>query len=213
MIMSQTKKVVILDNHPVFLRGMEDVLFGSSTVEVIMCFSATKDFWEFLAKKTVDLVLVDLRLADTICFQVLKQMKESYPETKVIVLSSEKDAFSLDGVLALGGDGYVLKEEPLVNLFRAIHNVLLGECYVPHAYLKELVQRDTNGTGNVPNEMSPQELVIFGMICDGHATKEIASVLFISPYTVNNHRKNIIKKTGCKTTIGMFKYAMTHGLL
>ncbi|MFB1004138.1 MAG: response regulator transcription factor [Bacteroidia bacterium] len=207
------KKIVILDNHPIFLRGLEDVLFGSAKVQVVKSFSATKDFWKFLAKKAVDMVLVDLRLTDAIGFQVLKQIKTTYPEIKVLVLSSLKDAFSIKGVLALGGDGYVFKEEPLVHLYKAIHNVLSGETYVPQVYLKQLAKKETDERFFMPKAMSPQELVVFGMICDGLTTKGIAAALSISPYTVNNHRKSIIKKTGCKTAIDLFKYAVTHDLL
>lgn len=107
---TNVKKIVILDNHPIFLRGLEDVLFSSDKVQVVKSFSATKDFWKFLAQKSVDMVLVDVRLTDAVGFQVLKQIKTAYPEIKVLVLSSLKDAFSIKGVFALGGDGYIFKE-------------------------------------------------------------------------------------------------------
>ena len=84
---------------------------------------------------------------------------------------------------------------------------------MPETYLEQLAEKEGDGAVCVPIAMSQRELLIFGMICDGQTTKTIASALSISPYTVNNHRKNIIKKTGCKTAIDLFKYGVTHDLL
>lgn len=209
----KTKKIVILDNHPIFLRGLEEVLVGSPTVEVVQSFSTTIDFWNFLTQNAVDLVLVDLRLTDAIGVQVLKQIKATYPEIKVLVLSSLRDTLSIEGVLALGGDGYLFKEEPLGHIYQAIQKVLSGKRYVPEVFLKNLEDNNRHKEIFAPKAMSHRELIIFGLICDGLTTKGIAAALCISPNTVNNHRKNIIKKTGCKTAMDLFKYAFTHDLL
>ncbi|MNX98405.1 Oxygen regulatory protein NreC [compost metagenome] len=114
----------------------------------------------------------------------------------------------------LGASGYLTKDTSIKEVILAIESVSQGEEYYAAAvrtpFLKELVRREH--TFDKSNQLTSREIEVLQMVCREFSTEEIASNLFVSPLTINNHRRNLIAKTGAKNAAGLVVYAVKNGL-
>ena len=119
--------------------------------------------------------------------------------------------------LAAGADGYLLKESSGDELFSAIETIRAGDTYISESLTKELtgdlVQFSRGVRRPKPDQLTHREKEVLKLIAEGKTSREIASLLFISIYTVNNHRANIIKKLQLRKTADLVRYALREGYL
>ena len=137
-----------------------------------------------------------------------------HPKTNVLILSSDNNKASILEVLQLGVKGYVTKECSLEEVGMAVQATAKGEKFFCHKVLDIIMEKHFSvAPDSEPTVLTTRETEILKLIAHGHSTQAIADTLFLSPHTVQTHRKSIIKKLNIKSPTEFVIYAMDLGLL
>jgi len=170
---------------------------------------------EYLQKNPVDLVLTDISMPKMNGIELTKAIKSSDAPTKVLVLSMHEEDQFIHDVLMVEADGYVLKNTGSNELRSAIEKVLDGGVH----YSDRIVEKLAKGVKtdliekNTVSLLSDRELEIIQLVCDELTTKEIAKKLFLSPKTIETHRKNILRKLDFNSSTELVRFAVQQGLV
>lgn len=212
-------KVILADDHQMFLDGLSSLLAQVKDVQVLAAVNSGKEVLDKLQNTEPDLVILDLNMPVMDGLQTTREIKKIHPQLKVMGLTMENDLQSVTGMLEAGASGYILKNTGKAELELAIRQVMKGEAYLSHSISNQLAQNllqnfhQRNVVQNELSSLTTRELEILKMIALENSNTEIADQLFISPKTVETHRKNLMKKIGVKNSLGVYKFAVKHQLL
>jgi DNA-binding NarL/FixJ family response regulator len=161
-----------------------------------------------------DLVLTDISMGAVSGLALTKWIMQQFPATKVIVLTMQDSLQHISGMLEAGALGYLLKNVRQEELLTAIESVAAGRPYIQQSlapsYARSLRQLQV---AEKQSPLSPREIEILRLVAQDLTSAQISRHLFLSVHTIETHRKNIIRKTGVKSTIGLLNYAREQGLL
>ncbi|HMQ63307.1 MAG TPA: response regulator transcription factor [Flavilitoribacter sp.] len=209
--MNSPIKVFIIDDHPMVIEGIRGLLNGEPGIEVTG--SATDAFaaMEFLKAQTADVVLLDINLPEVSGLDLCPELKASFPKMKVLGLSTFKERSFISRMISQGASGYVLKSVSREELVEAIQQAYRGKMYLSMEVAQIMVQPEP-ASAPVPM-LTSREKEILALIAEGLTNNQIAERLFISPLTVDSHRKNLLAKLEVKNTAAMIRIALEHGLI
>lgn len=196
------KKIIILDDHTLFLKGMRLILkecYTSCDVHVYQSIKALKQ--DHLNFDTFDLLISDIELPNEDTFGLFEELKQNYPHLPILVVSMHKKHSVIKKCKALNIEGYLLKDED-EQLTKAIEVILEGK-----EYYSERVVEFCNQTQNTFNKLSFREEEIIKLIANGFNNNEIAEKLFLSAETIKTHKRNIRTKLGIHNTHEIIEYA------
>lgn len=194
--------VIIIDDHPLVLNGFEFILKNTSTIGLRGLFSTAKDAFDFLAIETVDVVLVDINMPDMNGIDATEIIKKAYPDTQVIAISNLNEGSIALRMLKAGAMGYLLKNVSADELIEGIEAVMRGE----QALSKEMAFILKNKHHDVPT-VSQREREVLALMVQGHTTAKIGELMFISPLTVESHRRNLLQKFGVTNSASLIHKA------
>lgn len=212
-------KVILADDHQMFLDGLASLLAQLQDVEVIATANSGKEVMEKLTGLSPDLVIVDINMPVMNGLETTRKIKEKHPHIKVLGLTMENDLQLVTGMLEAGASGYILKNTGKTELELALRQVMKGEPYLSQTISNQLAQnllRNFQQKDNLEDplkSLTERELEILKLIALEHSNTEIADLLFISPKTVETHRKNLMRKIEVKNSLGVYKFAVKHKLL
>lgn len=207
-------KVLIVDDHFVFREGLHLLLKQSNPVFEILEASNGKEALTLIHTIPVNVVLMDAEMPEMNGLECLKVLKEGeFSAIPVVMLTMHNQLNHMLQAYDSGANGYLTKDSSIKEVVLAIETVTQGEEYYAAAirtpFLKELVRREH--TFDKANKLTSREVEVLQMICREFSTEEIASNLFVSPLTINNHRRSLIAKTGAKNVAGLVMYAVKNG--
>ncbi|MCX2576218.1 response regulator [Pedobacter sandarakinus] len=206
--------VFIVDDQNMMIDGIETILNKFDEFKVVGKANSAKSALQQISIYPVKLLLVGINIGQEHTIQLTKSIKKTHSQTKVVVLSMQDDLLSMSALLQAGASGYVLKNITNRELRSALHQVIDGKTYVQASLMPAQAGLSSKQQHfNIPNNLSPREIEILKLIAQEYTTASIASKLFISAHTVETHRKNIWRKTGVKSIIGLVKFADNHKLL
>lgn len=205
-------KLAILDDHPVVLQGLVNVLSGEEAFEIAGTFTSAADFLQFFNSNRVDVVLLDIILPDGNGMDLCKEIKTIAPDTIVLALSNHDQRSAIMKMLENGASGYLLKNASIEELVRGIYDALQHQIVFSDA-IKEIIARPGLKHLNDIPVLTAREQEILKLIASGITTRRIAEMLFLSKFTVENHRKNLLQKLQVKNVAALIKAASQHGLL
>ncbi|UGU17408.1 response regulator transcription factor [Sinomicrobium kalidii] len=205
-------QVFITDDHPIVLEGIKNLLSTRDEIVLAGIFQNSKDTLEALANDLPDLLLLDINLPDISGIELTKQIRDTYPELKIIVLSVHNEKAVIGSVLQNGANGYVLKNSIGDEIIQAIHQVLDGITYMCRQTREIYHNQDSNGLDTIP-KITRREKEILQLVTEGYTSSQIAEKLFISPHTVETHRKNLMEKFDVNNMTAIIKYATEFKLL
>lgn len=185
------------------------MLESSHTYKPVEFFTTAEALWRALNGKAPDILLLDVNLPDRNGIDMLADIRSTYPETGVLVFTMHCDPFLIQKARQLGADGYLLKDFGEKELLDAMECLLRGKPYfknLPHQ------QQASNGNGKVLF-LTTREKEIIHYSVSGHTSEEIAARLYLSPHTVNTHRRNIYKKLNISNIKELISYAHSNGLV
>lgn len=218
--MSNKIKIHLADDHQVLIDGMLAVLKTNPKFEVVGYSLNGLDLLETVKKNKADILIMDINMPQKDGIEVLKDFFEKGYTCRVIILSSYDDIKLIKEVLKLGASGYLSKECAGENILEAIEVVASGKDYfsknIQDKIFSSLTGNTTPNTSKefqLSNILTEREIEILKLISLELSGKEISEKLFISSYTVETHRKNLIKKLNVKNTIGLVKYALKNNLI
>jgi len=208
-------KVMIADDHQMFVDGVKAILSQIENLEVIGEANDGEALLKLIAVNPPDVVLMDMNMPALNGLETTKIIVERYPSVKVIMLTMHDSSDYIQRLIKAGANGYVLKNTGKEELKLAIETVHAGDSY----YSKEVTQRIMDAMNrkkevqtNVMNvELTEREMDVLKLIAAEMTTNEIADKLCISSHTVETHRKNLISKLQVRNSMGLVKYAMQMG--
>lgn len=208
-------KIAIADDHQMFIDGIKSLLKGNKNMLVSLEATNGEQLLSLLKEQPTEVILMDVNMPVMDGIEATKQVKQKYPDTRVIMLTMFSSKDYIEKLLRAGANGYILKNTGKEELTTAIERVMQGESY----FSKEVTERIMEGlqgkkAENNPHmvELTEREKDVLRLIAQELTSHEIADKLFISFHTVETHRKNLISKLQVKNIAGLVKYAVQNGL-
>ncbi|MBA3027510.1 MAG: response regulator transcription factor [Desulfobacterium sp.] len=214
------KRIVIIDDHPLFREGLKSIIGRSSQYEVVGEASTGTQGLKIIKELGPDLVLTDMSLPDQSGIELIGNIKSYSAEIHVMVVSMHSEIDFIVRAFQAGATGYVIKDSASDILLQGIENVLNGQTFMDTSVSREVVKKLSGlpekekivGGANYDN-LTPREQQVMVLLAEGLSANQVADKLFISPKTVDNHRTNIMHKLGLKRTFEMIRYAAKLGLI
>lgn len=207
--------ILIIDDHPLVTDGIKTMLQSEDHLQVCGTAKTAKEAIAFLERQSADVILLDISLPDMDGLRLCELIRTKNKIAKIIGVTSANDAGIITQFLHRGGNGYLLKNMERDELIHAIHRVLDGHVYLSkEANEKVLQQYQTLNTAlNQVPVLTRREKEILTLLNEGLTGPQIADKLFISTYTVETHRKNMLQKFNTSSTMLLIKVAREHKLL
>ena len=206
-------KVLIVEDHPIFRRGLRDVLARDSQFRVIGEAADAREAWEHLRKERWDAVVIDINLPGKSGLDLLMELKQQRPDLPKLILSAYPEDQYAMRMLRAGASGYLTKDRTPEELVKALTKLLRGERYVSDSLAEQLVSH-LEKPDKFPHEtLSDREYEVMRMIASGKAPREIAGTLHLSPRTVNTYRSRVLQKLKLRNNAQLIHYAIENKLL
>jgi len=219
--MNDVIRIIIADDHILFLDGLKRVLAESTAFNFDIVGTATSglEVIRLVKMNKPHIVFLDLNMPGKDGLAVLEEIKAWNKEIKVIVVTMYDKAKIVKSAIKIGCKGYVLKMYGKHELFTAVEAVLSGETYIGKGIeftsqgipKKQDVRFDDSFIRK--HKLTKRELEILRLISQALSNKQIGKQLFISDQTVSVHRKNIMRKLGVSNTAGLIKVAYDNSLI
>jgi len=210
----ETIKVFLLNDSDELLGGVELMLSAIEGVIIVGKASSGLVAIQLIRQKLPDVVIVDANLCTKNSTDLIKTLKRAFQKIKIIVLSWEDDFTDISAMIKSGATGYLLKNVKYHELHKAINKVLQSQTYIQHSITAKFIngyQRENHI--EELNILSAREIEVIRLIAKEHTSADIGRMLFISEHTVETHRKNIWRKTGVKSIVGLLNFAHEHQLI
>lgn len=204
--MNSKLKITVVDDHPIFLKGLLEVLQEELPTAHLESYKSSKAAQEKILENSPDIAILDLDMPDINGIKLGIILKQKLPKLKIIILTMHKELEILQSVISQGIDGYVFKDDAVSDLVFAIEDVLQGKQYVS----KLTETEPQNSDDNLINSLTKTERLILQYIAIQFTSKEIAETMFISQKTVENHRNNISRKLNLSGSNSLMKFAISN---
>lgn len=204
-------KVFLVDDHVILLDGLRSVLSNHEGYEVVGVACDGEEALDFLEKNEVDILITDYSLPKLDGLGLVRAVKKIKPDLKVIVLSMHNESHLVREILKEGVLSYLLKNDSTNELILALDHVVKGKVYLSNEINTMLIE--SLKFQDETRLFSDREREILKLIANEYSSKQIAEKLFISERTVETHRRNMMKKAGTNTTIGLMKFGYENNLV
>ena len=214
-------KLAIVDDHKFFRLGVLFAFEQYAHLRIVVEATHGQDFLDKVeqAEEKPDVVLMDLDMPVMDGMLATEKIKKAHPQIKVIILSMHTEEKLILKMLDLGASSYLFKETEPKELALAVETVMLKDYYfnaqVSKLLLKNLHERKNYTKVSLQNHdtITPRELQILTMICEGYSSAEIGERICINKRTVEFHRQNLLEKCNVKNTARLIVYAIQHDLV
>ena len=207
-------KVLIADDHHVVRRGLLFFLKTQKDMDVVGEAKNGREAVEMTASLKPDIVLMDLVMPEMDGIQATKRIKEKFPETEVLMLTSFSDRDHVIPAIEAGAAGYQLKDIEPDELVESIRKLIRGENTLHPRATSELM-KSREPQAEPPHKLyplTPREQDVLSELTKGKSNREIASSLFVTEKTVKTHISNIFSKLQVQDRTQAALYAVKHGL-
>ncbi|HEV7868485.1 MAG TPA: response regulator transcription factor [Chthoniobacteraceae bacterium] len=209
---ARQKRILIVDDHPVFRRGIAALL--AEQPDLVVCGEAENApaALEAMRRLNPDVALVDISLPGTNGIELVKSMVAEQPKLGILMLSMHDESLYALRSLRAGAKGYLMKAEAMTSVIAALRKVISGDVYVSPRFSERLVfkaiQSLEGGMGSPVDKLSDRELEVLQLLGKGFGTREIANELHLSIKTIETHRAHIKEKLGFKDAGEMVRFAI-----
>ncbi len=205
--MNEKIRVLLADDHVLVRRGFRRILEDDPDIEIVGEASNGQEAVELVERISPDVVVMDLYMPDMDGVQATMEIKKRRSETTILVLSMYSDANYVRNALAAGATGYMLKNAIELDLVAGVREVAAGRRYFsPGISLPDGTEEDEL------DKLTQRERQVLQLIAQGKSTREIASLLNLSPNTVAVHRANLMQALGIHRTAELVAFAIRKGL-
>lgn len=196
-----TKKLLLVDDHPLLIAGLETLINNQPELRVCGTARNARDALTLADELEPDLVIVDITLPGRNGLELIKDLAALHPGLPVIVFSMHDEMVYAERILRAGGRGYVMKDTPPERLLEAIHTALTGGVFASEKVTGNLLRAFSSGKNPAAGSFSlkcltDRELEVFELIGQAKGNHEVATQLGISPRTLDAHRAHIREKLG-----------------
>lgn len=208
-------KILVVEDHRILLESLCLLLGTIDNIEIVGRAANGRDALQIVENEEVDLIMTDLGMPIMNGIELTIKARTVNPKIKILVLTASEDGNTIKEAIRSGAMGYVFKSAEREELEKAIITVVSGKKYYNDEALMKLADMQASElAGEIPKvELTPREIEILKLIVQEKSGTVIAEQLFISPSTVETHRKNLFEKIGVNSTIGLVKYALKYGIV
>lgn len=210
----QKINILLADDHQMMIDGVRNLLSKDDRCTIVAEANNGQEAYEKVAANPegFNLILSDISMPLLSGIDLCKMIKGKFPHIQILILSMYNNSTAVREAVLAEADGYILKNAGKDELLKAIHRISNGGTYfsqdiiplIYSQYHKEKIQNEQLSL------LTAREREILGLIVKEMTSEEIAGELFISKKTVDNHRQHLLEKTGCKSTVGLVKFAIKH---
>ncbi|MHA1344656.1 MAG: LuxR C-terminal-related transcriptional regulator [Promethearchaeota archaeon] len=218
--MDRRIRTISISDSLIFLEGIKKIIVEKLGISLIGEYRLSKDLFEDLGVIKPDIALMELRPDKKGCFDLIKSIRQEFPDLKIVVISNSKSDQTVVEAFQAGVCGYIHLNSGIETFKNCFKVILKGEFFIDEKLSVKLARRFLDSIvsiRSIENEpysiLSKREIEVMKLFLNGKNSKEIAELLFISPKTVENHKYNIMKKLGLKNEIEFVKYAIKKGMI
>ena len=204
-------KVLLVDDHPLVLEGIQAIIETYNHIEVVGATCAAGKALDIATRTEPDVVMMDINMPELNGLDAIELFKEQLPNTRLLMLSMHDSREYISTSVMYGASGYVLKDVSTNEIIAAIEAVAAGGTYFSSGVSDVLMRMKDHQKPCGP--LTTREQAVLLLVAEGKSSKDVAGQLEISARTVETHRKNIKKKLGISTTAGLTRYAIESGLI
>jgi DNA-binding NarL/FixJ family response regulator len=211
--MSEPVRIVLADDHPIFRRGLREVLDAQPDFQVVAECSDGEEALVAIERERPGIVVLDVGMPKQDGFAVVRALRERGDTTEVVLLTMHARDDLLREAFSLGVRAYVVKEAAVLDIVHAIREVLGGRPFISSSLSASLLTGAEAPDAGIPPELrrlTPAEMRILRLIAEFKSSKEIADELGIHYRTVENHRTNMAAKLGLVGSHALTRYAALH---
>lgn len=207
-------QVAIVDDHQIVRTGFRELLSEDSAVTISFEAANGDEALNYLRTTACDVLLLDISLPGKSGVDVLRAVRQRYPEIKVLILSGFPEESYALAMIKNGANGYLCKDCDQDELRRAIHTVSVGRRYVS-ARTAELLADEMSGerSGALHEGLSDRELQVFLRLARGESVSDIAKQLNLSVKTISTYRSRLTEKLNVGSNAELATYALRYGLI
>ena len=206
------RKILIVDDHPVFCLGMSELINKADDLEVCGSTDTPAKAVKAIQELDPDLVIVDISLKDSSGIDLVREINTRFQGLPVLVLSMYDESLYAERALLTGARGYLMKQEAIGVVVEAIRQVLAGKMYASESVKDKVFQRlvsPGNPADTTPlDQLTSRELEVFRLIGEGLSTREIAERMKLSIKTIGTYRERIKEKLNLKHYTELVKAAV-----
>lgn len=201
--------IVIVDDHPMVIEGLRSLLVDQADMHILKTFTKGSEVIDYLDNYACDVILLDISLPDINGTELCKRIMESHHHVKILGMSTYSEASIIHQMIQYGAKGYLLKNASMDELVRAIFLVHGGNMYFSPEIQKILAEFSIKDQP----KLTRREMEVLALIAAGITTQQIAEKLFVSPLTIETHRRNLMQKFGVNNAPAMIRAAIEHKYL
>lgn len=211
--------VLLADDHQLVREGFRSMVKNERDIEVVGEAETGREAIALVKKLRPAVVVMDIAMPLLNGLEATRQIRKSFPDTKVIILSAHNDDAYVEKVMELGAAGFLLKQGSSQNLAAAIREVQKGGTFFSPDVTKRLRRQDQQSQdreGNFKkknNRLSSREMEVLQLIAEGKPNKQVAVELGVSFKTVDKHRQHLMSKLDIHDVAGLTRYAIVEGII
>lgn len=203
--------IVILDDHPIVLEGIKSLLLNHHSDVTVQTFNNTQEFNTFMeSNPLVDVLLLDINLPDGNGLDICKNTHAQHPSIKIIALSNQVEQSIIRQMFNNGACGFLLKSTPADKIIVAIQEALQGQVVMDPEVMRILTVPTQTKTFPA---LTKREKQLISLLAQGKTTACIAEELFLSKFTIDTYRKNLLQKFKVKNTSELLMLVVQENLL
>jgi DNA-binding NarL/FixJ family response regulator len=203
-----TIKLFIVDDHYMIIEGITSLMHNQPEIDIIGHAQNAQSCMSFLQRMQPDVIFLDINLPDKSGIEICKDIRKMYPAIKIIALSTFNQNSYIEKMLENGATGYLLKNATKEEMLDAINTVMQHKQYLTKEVAENIKENGINKMA-----LTRREKEILQLISEGLTSTEIGKQLFISPTTVDTHRKHLLEKFKVNNTAILIKQATQSGLI
>lgn len=204
-------KVLLADDHQIFLDGLQAILKGEKDIKVEAEALNGEQVLAALKHFSVDILVLDIEMPGISGIETAAIVRQQYPQVKILMLTMHDRKEFIDQLLALDVEGYILKNKGIEQLVDALRAISIGGTYFGQEVMAAL--RPSKAKPMIAGSVSltKRETEVLKLIAKEYTSPEISKALFIAESTVETHRRNLISKLGVKGSLGLVRWAVEKG--
>lgn len=208
-------RVAIVDDHPLILNGLQNLLSYDRTIKVTAVYHTGSELLSDFARQRPDVLLLDIHMAEQTGDELAGIILKLYPEVRILVLSNLDNVYYVRNMFQLGVSGYLSKtshEEKIIEALKAVHH---GGRYLDPSIEHKMQEQDSYAEEQRNKQLilTRREKEVLQLIAANNTSQEIAQKLFLSKRTVDTHRNSLLLKLGVKNSATLIKKAIDIGLI
>jgi DNA-binding NarL/FixJ family response regulator len=219
--MNQQIRIVLVDDHQIILDGLTNMLSEAGDISLCGCASDYPQAIELIRQSNPDVVITDLSLPGRSGIDLIRKIKELFPQVRILVLSMYVSEDYIFNALQAGAGGYLPKQDTTkAELMKAVRTLWKGDQYFSDSIAQVVIRiysntvKKTQGAESVikSHTLTAREREILRLYAEGFSNQEISDKLNISVRTVETHKNNIMQKYNFRSTVDMVKFAIRNNL-